>query len=458
MLISTVSRLPRYMLLLREILKNLKKLNDALDDGAQVPKQMPASVKPPPPPSPSSSPGLGAAGTTKFDGSMGITVAKVRANFEPTPAHSLPDTVEEVKDALECIRTVTATANTNMGEETSRHRATELCTQFKIQCESSRILLCEGNCFTKLRKSRPSVSSRLLTKGNKVHESPRKLYLFNDLLVVVADGRQDEARSYRLTDLICVTSDSVYAPNLAPLDCWHLCPLDKALQSVDLDPALFSNENLQATTFIIVSREEPAIILKTNTRTEHETWVQDICREAASRVDDDTLESLRAQFANQDASGKKAGSSIRASFMPRSSPARPSTASAFADSTEQYEAIKAICELVATHTTSPESADAAYDTLSAHEAASARAASSSQNGSQAAPSTASNSDGRDAQAPASGSRALPLLAGAQVQDDDVSAFVAATGVGRAEAVPFVIAQKNKGRTIDSIIEFYIQSH
>lgn len=84
---------------------------------------------------------------------------------------SLPDTVEEVKEALECVRAVTATANTNMGEETSRRRATELCTQFKIPCETSRILLCEGNCFTKLRNRQSSMSSRMFTKVRQLIQS-----------------------------------------------------------------------------------------------------------------------------------------------------------------------------------------------------------------------------------------------------------------------------------------------
>jgi len=173
LLASTVQRLPRYILLLNEMLKHLKARQP------KAPDQVPNCTTP----------------RRQIDA---LLDQFIKVEYEAAEA------IDAIEDALGKTKAVTLGVDRRVGDAEQRARAVSVINEVLKLPElvlPSRFLLREGTLF-KLRKSYWTNSS-----DRGLYRSTRHVFLFNDMLALHADGR---TRVLYLSGITIISSEFVH--------------------------------------------------------------------------------------------------------------------------------------------------------------------------------------------------------------------------------------------------------
>ena len=203
LLINTVTRLPRYMLLCREIIKNLEKLEEAERAGISVPNQ----------------------------------------------AGVLGQATDQVTAAFEAVRDVTSTTNERIAQAERKQQAHTLCQTLGVPNVPSREYIQESSTMQKLRRAKGFFGGK-----NSLNRSERTTYLFTDSVVVTKGNKKSDTYIFMLKDLIVVSDEVVYGDATGLRECWHLTPIDRVLTGIGMDTQLFTDDDMDRS--FVVSRGE----------------------------------------------------------------------------------------------------------------------------------------------------------------------------------------------------------
>ena len=199
LLINTVTRLPRYMLLCREMIKYLGKLEEAERAGVSVPNQ----------------------------------------------AGVLRQATDQVNAAFEAIRDVTSSTNEHMAQLERCQRADAISKTLGMPSEPSREHIQESSTITKLR-----VAKAFFGGKKSLDRSERTTYLFSDSVVVTKGAKKNGTYVFTLKDIVVVSDEMVYSYQTGVRQCWHLTPVDRVLAAVGIDQTLLT-DNDTATSFMV---------------------------------------------------------------------------------------------------------------------------------------------------------------------------------------------------------------
>jgi len=178
LLINTVTRLPRYILLCREVLKNLQKLEEA----ERAHKE----------------------GLCQLD--------------LPFQADQLEQATNQMTDAFEAVRSVTSNTNKMMALAERKQTAISICEKLGVEQDPHREFIMESSDMIKLRRAKS-----LFGGGrNSLNRSNRTAYLFTDSVLVTKGTKKGETYVFKYTDLILISADDVYSSEVGLRECWHL--------------------------------------------------------------------------------------------------------------------------------------------------------------------------------------------------------------------------------------------
>ena len=277
LLVSTVQRLPRYTLLLREILKHTPK-DAALSQTA----------------------GCDGCSEANEDGSRVASNGRMHDNDANPSSESRPavsslqadcDTPSLLKLALDKIRGVTAGVDASVGDAEKRIRTMQVCCDVLRRDDlvaPSRLLLREG-ILTKLR------SSVLAAFVTAPHTSRRDAFLFSDIFVLrAAEGSLDDratgttsaarARILPLGSLVIITIDCIRCPSLdgprvfsydAPPTDAHLSAIKPAVAALRINPASIEAD-LGLLIVVAAPGQGKQLLLRASDEAERRSWATEI--------------------------------------------------------------------------------------------------------------------------------------------------------------------------------------
>lgn len=196
MLLSTIQRLPRYTLLLREIQKHSRVLKLAKDAGVSVPSSVLCS------------------------------------SFQDIA----PGTLDAIEKAMIAVRRVTTAVDNSVKTAELKKKASEIARKDLRRPDlisPARHFISERTGLKKIRKKNIGIG---------ISRSARRTILFNDLLLVTREktGKMKsalnraltKARVFPLKKLTLIDEDLVYSPHTGTTKCWHLLPMDKAAKAL----------------------------------------------------------------------------------------------------------------------------------------------------------------------------------------------------------------------------------
>jgi uncharacterized membrane protein YgcG len=242
LIVQVVQRLPRYVMLLRDIRKEVVLLERA------------AALDVPVLPDPAQC----------GDVENAVHYARLR-----------PGTVGALDDAIQRLHKVTL--GVEAVEKDAESRSWVMAFAIEVGCSElaipSRRMLKEG-AATKFRRS----------SKTKVHRSSRQLVLFNDMLVVYNGAKKGNSGSlyyFPLSLLVAVSATAAcWRGSLTFERCWHLEPMAQVLAAFNIEQAAFPADE-QRRALVVGIKNDGFILLQMKSAAECDEWTDAILKAAA---------------------------------------------------------------------------------------------------------------------------------------------------------------------------------